>query len=179
MPILALVVGSASARAEESAHGEHGEGRHFHRNVIAGFAGITSEDRREHALTLGLDYNRWVTKSFGVGFGIERALGDLDFTVYTVPVSYRFGAWKLFLAPGWEDPDHHETTDHGGVRITSGKEFLLRAGVEYAFDVGRYEISPKFMIDYIDDDVVLVDGLSVGYGFSTNAGPIGIMQRGV
>lgn len=158
----ALLLQSQTALSAE----EHDEGEHFHRNIIAGFVGVTGEDRRERALTLGLDYNRWVTESFGIGFGVERALGDLDFTVYTVPFSYRFGAWKLFAAPGWEDADHHEDSGHGeGSQHGGGNEFLMRAGVEYAFEVGRYEISPKFMIDYVDDDVVLVGGVSFGYGF--------------
>jgi hypothetical protein len=164
--VLALATGSLPVWAEVRSHEQPGHGEHFHRNVIAGFAGITGEDRRERALTLGLDYNRWVTRAFGIGFGIERAFSDLDFTVYTVPFSYRFGPWKLFLAPGWEDSDHHESSDHGeGSGHEGGGEFLMRAGVEYAFEIGRYEISPKFMVDYIDDDVVLVGGLSIGYGF--------------
>lgn len=164
--ILFPAIGSVSAWAEEPSHSVQGEDEHFHRNVIAGFVGITDEDRRERALTLGLDYNRWVTRSFGIGFGIERAFGDLDFTVYTLPFSYRFGAWKLFAAPGWEDSGHYESIDHGEDSMHAGStEFLVRAGVEYAFEVGRYELSPKFMIDYIDDDFVLVGGLSIGYGF--------------
>lgn len=163
---LAAATAAVSVRAEEPSHGVEGEGEHFHRNVIAGFIGVTGEDRRERALTLGLDYNRWVTRSFGVGFGVERALGDLDFTVYTVPFSYRFGACKLFAALGWEDQDHHQSAGHGeGSEQHGGNEFLVRAGVEYAFELGRCEISPKFMIDYVDDDVVLVGGLSIGYGF--------------
>jgi hypothetical protein len=151
---LSLVTWCSPIWAQESEHAGHGEGEHFHRNMIAGFIGITGEDRRERALTLGLDYTRWVTGSFGIGAGIERAFGDLDFTVYIIPFSYRFGAWKLFAGPGWEDSDHHE-----------GTEFLVRGGVEYAFEMGRYEISPKFMIDYIDDDVVLVGGVSIGFGY--------------
>lgn len=152
--VLSMVAWCAPTWADESAHSGHGEGEHFHRNMIAGFIGITGEDRRERALTMGLDYTRWLTRSFGVGAGVERAFGDLDFTVYTLPFSYRSGAWKFFAGPGWEDSDHHE-----------GTEFLVRGGVEYAFEVGRYEISPKFMIDYIDDDVVLVGGVSIGRGY--------------
>lgn len=152
--------------AESSEHDDTAGAEHFHRNMIAGFIGITGEDRRERALTLGVDYTRWVTQSFGIGFGAERAFGDLDFTVYTVPFSYRVGAWKLFAAPGWEDSDHTESVDHGEqAEHAGGTEFLMRAGVEYAFEVGRHEVSPKFMIDYVNDDVVLVGGVSIGFGF--------------
>lgn len=157
--VFVLLANAGSLSAQSSAPADNAEGERFHRNTLAGFIGVTDEERRESALTLGLDYNRWFTRSFGIGFGIERAFGDLDFTVYTVPFSYRIGAWKLFAAPGWENADHEEHSEHGG------KEFLMRAGMEYAFEIGRCEISPKFMIDYVNEDVVLIAGVSVGYGF--------------
>jgi hypothetical protein len=142
---------SAGAIAEESAHGGHGEAHH-HKNLVAGFIGITGEDRRERALTLGVDYTRWLTPTMGIGVGVERAFGDLDFTVVAVPLSFRFDRWKFFAGPGTEH-------SHGDT------EFLIRAGAEYAFEQSGYEVAPKFMLDFIDGDVVIVGGVSVGFGF--------------
>ena len=162
----ALVAQEHGSEEAHSASGGHeaAEGHHFHRNLIAGFVGVTAEERREGAVTLGLDYTRWISESFGIGVGIERAFGDLDFTVYTIPLSYRTGPWKFFAGPGWEDADHHESEGHGE-EGHGGTEFLVRAGVEYAFELERFEVSPKVMLDYVDDDFVLVAGVAFGYGF--------------
>ena len=143
---------SAGTMAEEPTHGEQGEAHHGHKNLVAGFIGITGEDRRERALTLGIDYTRWLTPTMGIGVGVERAFGDLDFTVVAVPLSFRFDRWKFFAGPGTEH-------SHGDT------EFLIRAGGEYAFERSGYEISPKFMLDFIDGDVVIVGGVAVGFGF--------------
>jgi hypothetical protein len=167
----------AEAAHESSAGHEAADEHHFHRNLIAGFVGVTREEAHdgghESALTVGLDYTRWISKSFGIGVGIERAYGDLDFTVYTIPLSYRTGAWKLFAGPGWEDADDHGSVDHGveepgghgEQEDHGGTEFLVRAGLEYAFEFERYEVSPKIMVDYVDDDFAVIAGLSFGYGF--------------
>jgi hypothetical protein len=37
--------------------------------------------------------------------------------------------------------------------------------VEYAFEVGDFEISPQFDVDFVDGDQVLVFGLAFGQGF--------------
>jgi len=185
----ALVAQERSGGETDSAQGAHGSSgeheatdeHHFHRNVIAGFAGVTWEDSDESAMTLGLDYTRWISECFGIGVGVERAFDDLDFTVYTIPLSYRTGPWKFFAGPGWEDPDGHESGGHGEVESGehgevesgghgkeeehSGTEFLVRAGIEYAFEVERFEISPKIMVDYVDDDYVVIAGVSFGYAF--------------
>lgn len=153
VPAFVIFLG-AGAMAEESSHGEHGEAHHGHKNLIAGFIGITGKDRRDRAITLGIDYTRWLTPTLGIGIGAERAFGDADFTVVTVPLSYRVDRWKFYGGPGWEHSDHHD-----------GSEFLVRAGIEYAFEQRGYEIAPKFMLDFIDGDVVIIGGVAVGFGF--------------
>lgn len=149
--LLALLCSGSLAFAEETSHGG---GHHGHKNVVSGFIGITGQERRERALTLGVEYNRWVTPKFGIGIGIERALGDLDFTVIAVPFSYRINSWKLFAGPGWESSE-----------IGSGRHFLARLGAEYIIQKEGYEIAPKIMFDIIDGDVVVVGGVAIGLGF--------------
>jgi len=139
--------------AEES-HGEpHGEGHGYHPNVIALFAGVTSEERREGSFTLGLEYHRRFNDSFGVGVVAEHVFADHEFNVVAIPFSWYVGQWKLFAAPGFEKSDHHD------------REFLARVGVEYAIPVGKIEISPQIMVDFVDDDSVIVFGLALGKGF--------------
>lgn len=143
-----LLAGNATYAGE---HEEHSEP--FHKNLFGGFIGITGEERRERALTLGLGYERRVTESFGVGFDLERALGDLDFTVATAGLSWRADRWKFLAGAGVENRDGGDT------------EFLTRVGVEYGFERNGIEFAPRFIVDVVDGDVVLVYGLAAGFGF--------------
>ena len=148
-----VLLGTGSVFAEGE-HGEsHGESHSFHPNVFGVFAGVTSETRREGSFTLGLEYHRRFNESFGVGVVAEHVFADHDFNVVAIPFSWYLGRWKLFAGPGFEKSEHHD------------REFLARAGVEYAIPVGRIEISPQVMVDFVDGDSVLVFGLTFGKGF--------------
>jgi hypothetical protein len=46
-----------------------------------------------------------------------------------------------------------------------GNEFLLRFGVEYAFDIGGFEIAPQIDADFVNGEEVFVFGLTFGKGF--------------
>ena len=149
-----LLLASSSVNAQhEGEHDAHTGEHEFHSNVIAAFVGVTSDDHREKAFTLGLEYERRISSSFGVGAVVERATGDLDFWVYAVPFAFHSGPWKLYAAPGIEDSDHH------------GSEFLFRVGLEYAFEVGSYEVSPQVDVDFVDGEEVYVLGVTIGRGF--------------
>lgn len=124
----------------------------FHRNFLAGFIGVTHEDRRDNGLALGIEYERRLNKSFGIGLLAEYTIGDLDFWVYAVPFAYHTGRWKLYIAPGIEDGE-------------GGTESLVRLGAEYAFEVGEWEISPQLDVDFVDGEEVLVLGVVIGKGF--------------
>lgn len=149
-----LVLLSAGAMAEESSDAEHGESHRGHKNTVAGFLGITGEDRRDRAATVGIAYTRWLTPTMGIGVVAEHAFGDLDFTVVAAPLVFRFGQWDFFAGPGWEFPDHND-----------GSEFLIRAGAEYIFEQPGYEIAPTLMLDFLDGDVVIIGGVAIGFGF--------------
>lgn len=149
-----LVLLSAGAMAEESSDAEHGEGHRGHKNTVAGFLGITGEDRRDRAATVGIAYTRWLTPTMGISAVAEHAFGDLDFTVVAAPLVFRFGQWDFFAGPGWEFPDHND-----------GSEFLIRAGAEYIFEQPGYEIAPTLMLDFLDGDVVIIGGVAIGFGF--------------
>jgi hypothetical protein len=142
---------TSQQHTEETAH-EHAGAHEFHPNLIALFVGVTHEGRNENELTLGIEYERRLNKSFGVGIVAEHSIGDIDFWVYAVPFAYHNGPWKFYVAPGIEDGDH-------------GSESLLRLGAEYAFEVGSWEISPQFDVDFVDGEEVYVLGLTFGKGF--------------
>ena len=52
--------------------------------------------------------------------------------LYLATLNFHAGHWKLYGGAGIEDPDdtHHD------------KENVVRVGVEYAFEVGSFEIAP-------------------------------------
>lgn len=155
--VAALMIGlmiSATSLAEnthDAGEAEHGQG--FHKNLIGGFIGITGEERRERALTLGIDYERRITEVIGVGFGLERALGDLEFTVLTLGLAIHIDKWKLLVAPGVEIDDFEKEHE------------LIRLGIEYTFEMSGYELAPKFMVDFVEGDTVLIGGVSFFWGF--------------
>ena len=124
----------------------------FHPNLLALFVGVTYEGSSEIDLALGIEYERRLNESFGVGVLAKHTFGDLDFWVYAVPFAYHTGRWKFYVAPGVEDGKH-------------GSESLVRLGGEYAFEVGAWEISPQLDVDFVDGDEVLVLGVTFGKGF--------------
>lgn len=142
--------GSVSHTGAEEAH-EHD----YHPNVVGVFVGMTSEERRERALTFGIEYERRLSSSAGLGLILEHAVGDLNFTIAAVPFAYHTGHWKFYAAPGVEFTDDHYET-----------EFLMRLGVEYGFEIGsNFELSPQVDVDFVDGEVVTVIGVTLGYGF--------------
>lgn len=148
-----ITAASAVATGDDGDSHESGHHGEFHPNTIGGFIGITGEDRRERALTLGIEYERRFTERFGLTLSAERVLGDLDFTVVTVPLAIHVEEWIFSVGPGYEMPD--EGSDH----------HLVRVGASRVFTVGNTEYVPKINLDFIDGDVVIVGGLFVGLGF--------------
>ena len=136
---------------EDDAGTTHGGSHEFHTNTAGILVGETFEGREE-ALTLGIEYERRFNESFGVGVLAEYVSDDLDFWVFALPFAYHSGPWKLYAAPGVEDGEE-------------GSEFLARIGVEYAFEVGDFEISPQLNVDFVDSEEVWVEGLLISKGF--------------
>jgi len=135
-----------SASGHEGPHGNH-------KNFFTAFVGLTHTGRRENAGSLGVGYERLLTKSFGIGVLAEHTFGDDEFTVYAVPFAYRVDRWKFYIAPGIEESDAH------------GTESLVRLSAEYAFKTGTWEISPQVAVDFVDGEEVLILGVVFGKGF--------------
>jgi hypothetical protein len=151
-----ISVASLAEEGHDSANGGHEHG--FHKNVIGGFVGLSDEDNREgggreRALTVGLEYERRFSESFGLLVSAERAFGDLDFTVVTVPLVYHRGPWAFSAGPGIEFLDQ------------GGDEFVFRVAGVHAFDRGGYELAPKVGLDFVASEVVIFAGLVVAFGF--------------
>ena len=159
--LLAILGSPAAGLAQE--HGEaesssHGHG--FHKNVFGGYIGITGEDAgrgdtgRERAITLGFEYERRFSESLGLGLAAERAYGELDFWVVTVPLVIHNGPWIWSVGPGIEIPVHD-----------GEDEFVFRVSGGYAFKRNGYEIAPKLGVDYVADEFIGLAGVVVAFGF--------------
>jgi hypothetical protein len=122
------------------------------KNEIAVFLGITHEGRRDNAGALGLEYERRINKTLGIGALAEFTAGDSDFWVYAIPLSLHFDRWKLVVAPGLENCDGHT-------------EWLVRLGAGYEFEAGGTKITPGLNVDFVDGDAVVIIGIAFGIGF--------------
>ena len=92
--ILAMCAPLVLAQTDEHDPTSDHEATHeFHRNIVAGFVGVTHEGRRDNGFALGIAYERLLTESFGIGVIAEHTFGDFDFWVYAVPFAYRAGRW--------------------------------------------------------------------------------------
>jgi len=151
----AIILASLIPASLLTANDENGHDvvHNFHPNLLGIFLGGTGENRRDAKFTLGIEYERRINESFGVGGVVERAFGDHDFWVFAVPFAYHSGAWKWYVAPGMENKDNHNN------------EFLVRVGLEYGFEVGGYELAPQIDVDFVDGDREYVMGIVIARGF--------------
>jgi hypothetical protein len=125
---------------------------HYHDDVIAFFVGLAHEGHRDNELALGVEYERRLSASYGLGFLAEYTFTDDGTWIFAFPLAWHGGPWKVYAAPGVERED-------------SDDEFLVRLGVEYGFELGSWEVAPQFDIDFVDSDTVYVVGLTFARGF--------------
>lgn len=149
---IAILLAISALQSAEAAEGGHGQAHAYHSNFLGVFTGFTSEERRDRSFTLGLEYAHRFTESFSLGAVAEHVNADDDFWVFVMPVGWHRGHWKYYIAPGIEH--NSDYGNHG----------LVRVGIEYAFEVGRYEIAPQADIDFVDGDTVFVVGITFGFG---------------
>ncbi len=139
----------AQSNEHETTSG-HEAAHNFHPNFLGVFLGFTDEGRLE-GFALGIEYERRLNKSFGIGVLAEHTFGDLDLWVYAVPFAFHAEEWKFYVAPGIEDGEH-------------GSESLVRIGGEYAFEVGAWEFAPQIDVDFVDGEETVVVGVTIGKG---------------
>lgn len=151
--VVFTLAATAPALAESEDHAQAHHEHEYHANSLFGFFGIAGEDRRDAAPTVAIEYERRFNERWGLAVGAEHAFGDLDFTVFTVPIVFHSGPWAFYGGPGLEKATGHDD------------EFVFRVGMSYEFEVGSTIFAPKFNVDFVDGDAVLVGGLAIGFGF--------------
>jgi len=124
-----------------------------HRHRIELFLGGTHEGSND-AFATGLGYEYRLSNLFGVGGFVEHAKKENHVWTFGVPLyAHPYKGFRFLLAPGLEQ---EESKNH----------FLMRTGVAYEVEIGRWSITPEFNIDFVEGGHRgLVYGLSFGYAF--------------
>jgi hypothetical protein len=135
-----------------AAEGESSEHEQESKNEFAVFLGVTHEGRRDNSAAVGLEYERRLNETLGIGALAEFTAGGADFWVLAVPLAIRSDRWKFIVAPGFEYVDGRT-------------EKLLRLGVGYEFKPGGRRITPGLNVDFVEGDAVIIAGVSFGLGF--------------
>ena len=149
-------VGAEASGPDHDRAAGSGEEHGFHRNHLAFFLGVTSGGEHEDAApTIGVDYERQLTRVFGIGAMLDVTGGDRREGVLGIPfVLHASRAAKIVVAPSVER-----------IRETRETEPLLRLGFLYDFEVGRMTVAPTFNVDFVEGDQLYVVGVYVGWGF--------------
>jgi hypothetical protein len=122
-------------------------------NHAALFVGTTLHHGHSY-LSVGLDYERILNKSFGVVAVAEGIFADEVATIFALGAAYHpVEALKLAIMPGLESSDGHS-------------KFLTRFNTEYAFHIQQFSVSPSFSIDVFEEgEPAYVPGVAFGMGF--------------
>jgi hypothetical protein len=153
--LLALALKPVGAADDEAAQGETEEWAKEGFNDLSLFLGVTRADG-ENGFSVGLDYERRVSRGFGIG-GLIEYTGS-DFRDLIAAVSLNWHPWKelkVLAAPGVE------------VEREDGSDgFLFRIGTEYGIALGRgYEVAPALNFDFTSDETAIVYGVSFAKSF--------------
>jgi hypothetical protein len=165
---------SLSVAQEHHAEGESG-GEEFHKNHLSLFTGGTTESsdgETSTSFSLGLDYERRISRLVGLAGGGELVFGgeEREALVGLYLLLHATEGLVLAAGPGLEfakeghaegdveaEQEESGTTTHAGLRI----------GIVYKFEIGhRYSIAPSFYTDFIEGkQPTFVWGLAFGLGF--------------
>ncbi len=147
---------------EETVDGEEGEhgGHEFHRNHFAVFLGSTEAEEHhgekgDPDFTIGLDYERRLTKLVGVGVMFDWvAEGNREWLAGVFTFLHVYKGAKIQLAPSV-----HRVREEGDT------EFLFRAAFAWDFHVGKISLSPYAAYDFTEGQDFTLLGLAIGTGW--------------
>ena len=169
VPIL-LAPGAVGAEEE----GQAGRVEYRHRAEI--FLGVAHEESSDE-FAAGIGYEYRISSLFGVGGFVEHAGEAEDTWTFGVPLFlHPYKGVRFLLAPAWEMKEvkaeeeaatgTEEQTRVGAEEQEDEQSWLMRAGVAYEVEVGRWSLTPEFNVDFIEGGhQVLVYGVSLGCGF--------------
>ena len=140
--LVALLVGAPALAV--AAEGEQ------KKNGLEFFVGGTLDDGSGDA-SIGATYERRFGGDLGLGVTLERTEGRE--WVLGVPFFVHFNEhWKGLAMVGTEESD-------------GDYEPLVRLGASYEFDMGGWSLALEVNVDFVDNDVKTVVGVSFGFEF--------------
>jgi len=152
--ITVMAAGLVPAFAEGTKPPEPGGTESPH--IVEFFLGNTRADTPtgdENALSVGTSYHYLINPTVSIGLLGEYASDPLDSWVVGAPVIFRVGeGWHLTAMPGLE-------------REQGESEFLFRVGAGYEFELNGYSLKPEVSADFVDGDLAIVTGISIGLRF--------------
>lgn len=140
---------------------EHGKGHH-HKNHAAVFIG-SSEAEEHHGekedpdFTLGIDYERRLSKWFGAGAMVDWVVeGRREYLVGPLFILHAGKSAKFFAAPCYQS-----------VRESGEDNFVFRTGFawDFFFGKGKYTVFPSVYYDFAEGQNFIVFGVGLGMGF--------------
>ena len=169
-----LTFPSPSLAQEHHAEGEGAE-EAFHKNHLSLFTGGTTESsdgETSTSFSLGLDYERRLSRLVGLAGGGELVFGGDEREALVGLYLLLHATERLVLAagPGLEfAKEGHAGGEVEARQEESGTETHagLRVGILYEFEVGhRYTIAPSVYTDFIEGkQPTFIWGLAFGVGF--------------
>lgn len=117
-----------------------------------GITGAASNDGTYSDFTIGFEYERALSESFGIGTAVEYTGGDMDSLLIVAPITFRKEQWKLQAGPGFADSYR-------------GRDFVLRFSGGYDFDFNDWIVTPSAKLDLIDEKEVVIFGVTIGTEF--------------
>ena len=151
---------NATAQEEAAAPEPQEEGTQEasrYRNKLSGFVGGTAEGEGV-AFTLGLDYERRLGRSFGLGALVDKAYaGNRAFIAAGAFFWHPLPTVRLDIAPGVEWMSTGDEEDSA---------FVLRFGADYDFELTeRWSLGPNVNLDLAEGRAVFVFGVELGLSF--------------
>ena len=157
--MLVVLTGTVSGRALAAGDEDHGGG-HDHKNHVALFFGSTQAEehhgeREDPSFTIGMDYERRLTKRFGVGVMADLVVeGNREF-LFGIPLFLHAGKGAKLLAA----PCVHK------LKGDDEYDYVFRAGLVWDFNVGPGTLAPVVLYDIAEHHDVFVVGLGIGKGW--------------
>jgi len=172
--VFATTLPAVSVAQEHHLETDAAEGE-FHKNHLSLFTGGTTESTDGETTTsfsIGLDYERRLSRLVGLAGGGELAFGgeERDALVGLYFLLHATEGLVLAAGPGIEfAKERHDGGEVETQQEESGTETKagLRIGLLYEFEVGqRYSIAPSVYTDFFEGkEPTLVWGLAFGVGF--------------
>lgn len=150
--ITAVTLAASALNPVFAGDGGSASDAHYPANIVGIFVGAT--DSGETDFTIGVEYERRISKKFGFGGVIEHSPdahnGDGVSVALVEIFVHPVGRWRVIGGVGAEKL-------HGASGYT---KTLFRTGVAYDFKVGDFEIAPTFNVDHVGGKQLTVFGVS-------------------